>query len=274
MKKLFAVLLIAVMAAMTLCSCSVGVNYTYDNASKYTAGDVSSDEAPKNLDIDWVSGRIRIEYGKDDKFTAVEKITSTSTTKNAPMYTWLDGDTLRIKFLNSGRTFFETFSKVLTITVPKDTKFEKINVNSVSADVILLDAEAKNINIDVVSGSLTANGCAAKKLKFNAVSGGLHISDSTFDSVKSDSISGVVTYVGNTLPADFDIDTVSGMSVFEIRSENCGFTLDFNTVSGSKTIDLPVVEKDGKTVYGDGSANVNINSVSGGINISSPQKAE
>lgn len=264
MKRIITACLILAFAILALSSCGFGIRYSYADASKYTAGDVKLDVCPKNLDIDWVAGRIKIEYSENGKFEATEMIGSTSKTTNAPMYTWLDGDTLRIKFLNSGREYLESFSKVLRIYIPKDSEFENVTINSVSSDIVILNVTAEKIKTDTVSGSVTLDACSADSAEVESVSGGLHVSGSTLKTVKLANVSGSFTFSRSNLPDNVEFTTVSGSTVIE-ANENSGFTLEYDTVSGYETIELQMTETDGKKVYGDGKSNIKVSSVSGGI---------
>lgn len=264
MKRIITACLILAFAVLALSSCEIGAWYKYDNASKYTAGDVTLDESPKNLDIDWIAGRIRIEYSDDGKFKAEEKASSDNTSSNAPMYTWLDGDTLRIKFLNSGRRYLESFSKVLFIYVPRGTVFDNVNINSISSDLVLLNINAESINTNTVSGAVTISDCRSDALMAESVSGSLHISGSDINNVDFSSVSGSLTCGNSKLADSVEFTTISGSTMLEL-TEDSGFTVEFNTVSGSTTIELPVTETDGKKVYGDGSSKIKISSVSGSL---------
>jgi len=84
-------------------------------------------------------------------------------------------------------------------------------------------------------------------------------------SLNIDVVSSKVTVEGVEV-ASMSVDSVSG-DVTLLFAEDVGFTLTHETVSGEKTVDFAVEEKDGAYICGDGRCQIAIDSVSGSVEV-------
>ena len=71
----------------------------------------------KHLDIQWVAGPVKLRYGTGEEVSSTEKANETLS-KSTAMHWWLDGDTLRLRFCESGRGQLGHLEKTLTVTLP------------------------------------------------------------------------------------------------------------------------------------------------------------
>lgn len=200
------VLIIGVGVCLALFGCDIRIRptswsgkYTYDNAKKYTAGATNyASGTVKNFDIDWGAGEIRIYSSEEVQEIVISEVVFTGLKDETPqevdssevLYRWLDGDTLRIRFLKSKWRKQEVHAKTLAITVPAECSLGNIQIKSDSADVIL--------------GGLTATG-----VDLQSTSGELHVGDFTADTVKLSSSSGKA-YCLNGTARTLNVETSSG----------------------------------------------------------------
>jgi len=281
-------------------------SFTYSNADKYTMGDA---ELPAGeiscVEIDWVSGEINVEYHKKDTVifseTANKKLDDDTT-----MYYFVDGDTLHLKFIKSGKHIPSKLSKELTLYLPEGLELDEVVIDSVSADINVSELTAEKANIDTVSGDIvfedvtlseqvkfdTTSGdittklMAAKNIEADSTSGNVQITTKeasdmiSLDTVSGDieltipgaekleldSTSGQIKLSAGEAPDALSIDTVSG-DILLILPENSSFTVDWDTASGSINSDF-AMKKDGDSyIFGEGTLRYNVDTTSGDLEI-------
>ena len=64
--------------------------FSYANADKYTIGDTEITSAVENLDIDWTSGKVNIEY-HDGSGVSISEVANRSISEDEKLRWWLDG---------------------------------------------------------------------------------------------------------------------------------------------------------------------------------------
>ena len=148
-----------------------------------------------------------------------------------------------------------------------DGSYIRMSVNTVSGMVrINSTAAAQETKVDTTSGAMSFAGNVGA-LKTNSVSGEVFSNGAiTAQSVDADSMSGAVSLQMTNCPADIKIDTVSGGVSLTLPSGS-GFTMEYNTVSGSMNCDFSVMMSGKRFISGDGSATFDIGTVSGGLRI-------
>ncbi len=202
-------------AAVLICFSGCSMN-TYPNADKYTVGNREINDKIKNLDIDWVSGDITISFHDSDT-VKVEERCSDDLKDSKKLHTWVDGDTLHVRFCKSGEMMlFKTPEKDLEILLPKDTKLSEMSLDGSSCDCDVRDLTAETIKADVSSGDLKFIDCSAD----------------TFD---MDTSSGNVTIVQKGSSDSINIDTSSGDA--EVTAEKVG-KVSFDTSSGDISVNV------------------------------------
>lgn len=242
-------------------------SYRYKNAEKYSSGDldISDYKDIKEIEIDWEKGSVDIALSDRNKLTVSEEGASGD---NDSMRWLVDEGKLTVRFSKSGFFLFGVRPKKdLTVRIPKklmeELKF--LEVDSVSADCTVKDVSAKEIKIDAVSAKLNASGIVCDKLEIDSVSGDVDVSGEIkeFD---CDSVSGRATLTVSKAPEKINCDSVSG-DVTLVFGECEGFTVNFDKISGNFSSDFPTTESDGKRVYGDGSTKINVDAISGKLQI-------
>ncbi|MDE5671261.1 MAG: helix-turn-helix domain-containing protein [Eubacterium sp.] len=225
--------------------------YSYDNESLYTAGsgEVSANGITE-LSIDWISHNITVEYYDGDTISFSEP--KQSNPDYALRYR-VDGNELKIKFCKSGFKASNPKNKELTVRLPQNLILNELEIDCVSADSNIKGIAANSFDVDTVSGNINADG------KFN---------DIDIDGVSANSK--IITHAALR---EFDSDTVSGDCTVFVPADIGGFTINCDTVSGEvytndfKVTSIKQSHGNGTYVYGDGSSEIKVNSVSGDFQI-------
>jgi len=243
-------------------------SYRYDGAEEYTSGGASLPAGAfvNAVEVSWVAGNVNI------RFTDANQITFSETAKRGLdkdeqlHYRVKDGK-LFIQFCSSQwKPFTNMPGKTLELTIPRSMSLTGLRVETVSADVnaggaeVLLDA----LSIETVSGQITFEGFSGRRLDAESVSGRLAITGA-FVEITAHSVSGGMALRLYDMPRRLDAETVSG-NVRLTLPENSGFTVKFSSISGRlrcPSADMPR----GTAVYGDGSGQIGIETVSGGATI-------
>lgn len=264
-----------------------GGAYVYENADKYTAGGGMVAEPVRNLEIDWVSGVAFIHYHTKDTVEFSEECKK-ELTEDTQMYYSYDSGTLRIKFAKSGSVLFNPTEKRLNVYLPEGTVLDKLETDTVSANVTAEGISAKKIDVDTVSGGIKlesfndtqeveADSTSAdvilsfsggvEKADIDTVSGSVHVTAPKIDDFDCDTVSGSVGLYLEEAPSRIDIGTVSGGVVLYLPSV-LNATLDFDTVSGSFNSEIECSIKGKYTAtFGDGANAYSVETTSGNLQI-------
>jgi len=250
-KTAVAVVLIAVFCVLTGCvkvrnSVTSPVSYKYDNSDKYIAGNGSVPASQvKNLDIDWVSGSVRVIPGSGSEVRFYEEYKG-ALEDDFVMRWYLDGSNLRIRYRKAGTLVGDTSDKRLTVEVPSSLILSNLDVDYVSCDVTV-QVNAVNYGFDGVSGSLTLKADTPRIVEIDTVSGNLNMEFAR-------------------CPDKLDIDSVSGNASVRIPSSS-GFSASFDSVSGSFKSSIPMTIDGKRYIAGDGKSDFSFDSVSGSVEI-------
>lgn len=242
--------------------------WNYDNDAAYTAGNGDVDpEGITRLSVNWLTGSITAEYYDGDTITFSEPDQKNSDHQ----LRWLvSGNELKIEYCKSGLKWMKNndFSnKDLTIYLPSGFSLNDIDIETVSANINLNDLTAYAAELETVSGNITVSG-EFTELDTESVSGNI-IAEGTFINISTETVSGYGEITARTAPAKMELETVSGFINVAVPANISGFTLNYDTVSGNALVnDFEVKMPQNKTlVYGDGSAQINFESVSGNVEI-------
>ena len=278
------------------------LNFLYKDAEKYSHGNTELTEKVENLDLSWVSGSVKILY-HDRNTVKLCETSSSALSEDTSVHWFLDGTTLRIRFLKSGTYRFLRLAKDLTLTLPKDfaaknveislasadfeteaLRSEKIEISSASGDVSLTSAatgkleissasgkinliqkeNCPKIKLNTASGSIRADVLQAGDLSVNTASGKVEIRGTSFGDVSVDSASGDVQISVIETLSECNIDTASG-EVTLFLPEKMGFTAEIETGSGRFESALALRRKGKTYIAGDGEAKIEIDTASGDI---------
>jgi hypothetical protein len=231
---------IRTLCAVVLTACTLSVlrpvigfaAYSYPNAAKYTAGDAVIKKTVNNLDVDWVSGQVKIAYHRDPT-VELHETSKKKLSKDMQMRWWLDGDTLRVRFAKPGFHQINIPNKVLTITLPEDSVFGEVSMAATSADFLIPDLQTDSLKLNVSSGDIMAAaeartarvgassgdldlrfGGKAKEIAVKTTSGDLELEAGTIDRLTAESSSGEMEIRAKTV-GDFSASSSSG----DVRAE-------------------------------------------------------
>ena len=265
MKKIVCLLAVCLLC-LGLVSCNM--EYEYDDARLYTAGNGAVDPgAVHSIDIDWISGSVTVKVYDGEMLQFSDN--SPYTSEENLLHYYLDGDTLKIRFCKSyGFRLSKPEPKDLEVLVPEAyaDQLAKISVDTVSAAVFVKDVQTEEFDIDTVSGGITVDG-ATKRAFIDTTSGDIALSGA-FHEIKIDAVSGTLTAICTECPDAFEGNSVSG--AFQITlPEDSEFACEYDSVSGRMISDFEgeTVENNVYTV-GAGSAKFNFDTVSGDLMLS------
>ena len=226
--------------ALGVTACSGFGSMKYENAENYSVGDTSFTETIENIDVDWVSGKVKIATHADESVLLTEK-TDFAATEDMRVHWWLDGETLRVKFCASGMgiSIFGYGQKELTITIPETAVLAEIKVSTSSADFSTEEINANKISVSTSSGSMNVS-CQSDKINLNSMSGNIKIKQSKkANSVDIDTSSGKIEANINQCE-DVYLDSVSGK--IEANVTECN-RAEINTTSGGIKVIGNKIEK-------------------------------
>lgn len=200
----------------------------------------------REIEIEWIAGEVEIECYDGSEIVFSETSAEQLSERQTMRYLVKDGE-LEIRCCESKTV--QLPEKTLTVQIP--------------ASLIADELEA-----DVVSASLTARGVQAREIKLESVSGNICADGLTAEKLQIDTVSGIAEILRCDVARKLKIDTVSGNAAMQLAASATGFTLKFDTVSGSVHCDVPVTTSRKSMVYGDGSLGIEMESVSGSFKIS------
>ena len=293
MKKTFSIMLILAICIGLLSGCRVRVHlpvglssFYYDNVEKYIVGGASITDTVERVEIQWLSGSVKVAAHKENMVRFSEEANLCLTNDNS-VHFWLDGTTLRIQFCGSGEWDLNGLEKDLTVLLPEELTLKELKINGLSAWMEVDSIQAEELNLNTMSGDVDVTGCtitesadfdttsgavtaevlgALRELCVNTVSGKASVTAQRIDTVDMDSTSGALLLSVAETPDRIDMSTGSG-AVTLILPEDTGMTLRFGTVSGKLSSELPC-KTDGKdSVFGDGACECSIETTSGNLRI-------
>lgn len=280
---------------------SLHIGLSYADAEQYAVGGAEVSGAVKNLDIHWVDGEVNIAYHDKDTVELSETAPKALNDKNRLRW-WLDGDTLRVQYAQSGYFALRNPDKALTVTLPEGMVLGVVTIEATSGNVTVPDLEAERVKVGMTSGDLSLRQSGESEivevsctsgdvdvavddvdaLNISGTSGGIRASLGNAKAVRIGTTSGSVsltggktgeTEIGNTSGnigvalAAFDalrINSTSGSVTAELPAEP-GFTADIDTTSGHVDYTLSLAREGNRYVCGDGSGSLTIDTTSGSV---------
>lgn len=270
-----------------------GFNNAYTGSNSYS---VPADGIDK-IRVEWVSGLVRVQPYEGTDIKLDELSNSEISEEYALRYKIADGK-LTVRFCKKHTWYGVDTSmlnineiikpKELVVSVPRamlesgeldiqldgvsnDTyissaKLNGLNVNGISGSIAIENVSAKDMDLDTVSGLIDVSDCAADAIKVVSISGEMTIGG-IFGSARLNSTSGAVWFTdGSDGIKELEIGTVSGDVTMQLP-ESAGFNMMVSTVSGDVSSVFELVKNGSNYVYGDASADFDIDTVSGDITI-------
>ena len=176
-------------------------------------------------------------------------------------------------------------SKTIVAEIPRNAVTNYISINTAGADIefdnintdtLTINSFSGNANIDTVkSSSISVNNVSGKnklsnitsdQFELNCVSGDAEV-EGNIDTIYLNSVSGDLDYSTYSLSTNLiSINTVSGDTTITLPKSS-GFTVINSSLSGEIKSGFDGRQIDEHYIYGDGSIEMELNSVSGSISI-------
>lgn len=176
-------------------------------------------------------------------------------------------------------------SKTIVAEIPRNAVTNYISINTAGADIefdnintdtLTINSFSGNANIDTVKSSyISVNNVSGKnklsnitsdQFELNCVSGDAEV-EGNIDTIYLNSVSGDLDYSTYSLSTNLiSINTVSGDTTITLP-KNSGFTVINSSLSGEIKSGFDGRQIDEHYIYGDGSTEMELNSVSGSISI-------
>lgn len=270
-----------------------GFNNAYTDSNSYS---VPADGIDK-IRVEWISGLVRVQpyEGTDIKLDEMSNVDISEeyalrykiadgklTVRFCKKHTWYGVDTSMLNIneivkpkelvvsvpramLESGEMDIQ-LDGVSNDTYISSAKLNELDANSVSGSIDIENVSANEIDLDTVSGLINANDCAADTIKVVSISGEMTI-DGGYGNAKLNSTSGGVWFTDESDGIkELKIGTVSGDVTMQLP-QGAGFNMMVSTVSGDVSSVFELVKNGSNYVYGDASADFDIDTVSGDITI-------
>ena len=247
-RSVIAVILLVLVFALGGCAAitaHAGSACIYDNAERYSAGDAEFTERVESLDIEWISGNVRVVTAKQDSVTVSETV-SGQISDDLRVHTFLDGSALRVRFRKSGLNA-GTDSKDLTVTIPEGTALSSLKIESALGDITIDSVTADTCEIETAMGTAETIGADFRELKIESASG--------------DTKCGLAR-----APENAAISSAAG-SVTVSLPKDAGLTLKTDLAVGSIHSDFSMAKVNERYVIGDGSGKMKIEVAVGDINL-------
>lgn len=218
-----------------------------------------------SLDLEWVSGKVDIYAAEGDTVRLVERSDKGIYDNEALQWSVEDGE-LKVRWTDS-RLAPATMlnSKDLAVYLPA-AAWDELSFETVSADLTVHDALiCRELDLDTTSGTVDVRDAAADELDIGSVSGSVAVSGA-FREVKTESVSGSVSLVLTSAAEEIKMNSVSGAQTLALP-EDCGFTLKFDSVSGTLDSALALTAQGGTYRFGDGGCKVEVETISGNLRL-------
>lgn len=219
----------------------------------------------RELDIEWLSGKIKIYPGNTDRITVEE---NGDISDKYAMVIQRDRDSLKIRFFQEDRHVIGLHSipdKDLTITVPVDWYCESLEIETASASLEVRDLDIGEVEFSGASGTCDFDNCTVDLLDIGTASGDVRFTGS-LNRLDCDAASANVYAELTNVPYSMDLETMSG-DLELILPQNAGYTLQMDTMSGNFTTEFLTKGLNGMQVSGDGACRINISALSGDVTI-------
>ena len=173
--------------------------------------------------------------------------------------------------------------QTILVKIPKRLYLNEIKINTASADIKINNVSPDYLTINSFSGTINASSVESSYMNINNVSNEVNLKNMKADEISVNNVSGNVNADGEFETFTFDsvsgdlyysanssancltsINTVSGDAYLTLP-ESYGFTLEDSSISGSVVSKLKGRNTDYGYAYGNESAEIEFNSISGSI---------
>lgn len=245
--------------------------YNYTNSDKYQIlnqnkklrlenGDIM------NIDIDYLTGDINFIKTNEDTISLEEQIKE-EMQENDLLHYFLDEKTLKLKYAKSNKRYkIPTIKKVLNIYIPENIELKELKITTISGDLNVNDIKLTNLKVETVSGNSSFKNLSSSSFDLNSVSGNIEISNTIVETIEIETISGTCNLNKSTINKEAKFNSVSGSIILK-EMNNVNYNIVFDTVSGVFYSKLKYDYNDEHYVFGNGSINVKVETVSGDFSL-------
>ena len=245
---------------------------------------VKIDNDIDRLDIEWISGGIKMFPTDDDSITVTEKA-SDSDKESRLIYSDKDG-TLTIdcrKSVGLNFLWWSSRSTVLEISLPR-ADYDRISIDATSGYYDLTGLEVKElmaeitsgtmildntitdiIDIVLTSGKVKGTGLEAATLDIKMTSGTVDLYG-TLENIHAQVTSGIATISTTVLPGQLSAGMTSGNMTISLPDED-GFSIDVNKTSGTFSSEFDMSVSGNRHTYRSGGPSYQVSCTSGNISL-------
>ncbi len=219
-----------------------------------------------SISINWVSGDIIIEPADVTEITFSETETSRA---DRSMRWKTNRNKLTIDFcedsLLNGFGINFSFTKDLTILVPRDWVCADLELDAASANLEVYDLTIQEVDIDTASGTCLFENCQVDSMDVDTAFGDVTFSG-TLNILECDAASANFTGILNNVPNLIEMDSASGDLELTLPEE-AGFSVKTDALNAKFISDFETTIRNGRYVHGDGSCRIEMDAMSGIVTI-------
>lgn len=266
---------------LTGCSWSMfnSINYKYENSDKYTAGDREIDDKVTKVNIDYISGNVKVK-GTDQDSVSIKETSNKEIDDDHKVHTWVDDGTLYVRYCASANSInFTGIDKELEITLPGAQDLDDFIIRVSSGNTDISGITTGSLNSHSSSGNVAID-CSAKAIELNVSSGNINLKQTgDNDSVNIKSSSGKVVFTQEGTSGSVSIDSSSGgvsANVDQIDKMYVHVSSGGIGVEGNNIRDLRSKASSGHSDFKLKTApeKTQIDSSSGGVSVSIPENSD
>jgi len=193
------------------CSFNLITGTNYDNADKYSVGNITYTDDVDSIEVNWYVGEVEIVETDGTEISITE--TEDNLAPDKQLRSLVDNGTLKIQFWSSGLvSSVDDAKKNVTIEVPA----------------------GKNIKVSTTRGNFYSNSITGQNVFISTTSGDIQINNITCKYLKVASTGGTITLRNVNSETKFQTSSVSGtINIGKVQSE----TAIVNSTSGTITLD-------------------------------------
>lgn len=283
-KRYFLVILILSVMVAVITGCGGGkslkyTEYEYKDAGNFSLGDVVLTNEIEALNVDWMSGAVRIEYGGDGQLELSETA-NMETDDSLKVHYQINGKTLVVKYCASGEgEKLINLNKTLTVSLPAGCEMNRIDITTETADVYTGDISCGYESVTTKAGSIEVRTEKTDKVVISSGQGSIDADIKEAEIVQLTAMSGSVDAVLDDVE---DISAVTTTGSVNLKQKGSSGSLRVESAEGKLDIKVNDVAKPS---FNSSSGNIkvkfknlpvqsDIRSTSGKITIQMPQDAQ
>ena len=273
MKRIVAISILFISLLLVLTGCQITgcsyIDYQYDNANKYEKGGTTINKTVNELEIDWLTGEVFVEYHDGEEIIFNESASQTLEDDNTLRY-YLEGTTLHIKYAKNGRLplGIGNVEKTLVVKLPKNINLNSAEIETISADISVTGKQSSisDFEIDSISGEISLDIENTNNIEINSTSGKIDIKANVIKQTEINSVSGDIK-ISTTRLEGCDISTTS--ADVDMRLTEHDFIIEHSLTSGRYYCEFMPSIQGSTLAYGDALYEYEISSTSGDLTIMS-----